>query len=96
MGWETIQGYMKVLGFLKPWAFLLENVPGLAYAVHGDALSLILDTAHSMGYSTDWRVLNAADYGVPQIRERLFVVGLLRDRSRGRIRPTRRTASRAS
>jgi DNA (cytosine-5)-methyltransferase 1 len=77
LGWETIQGYMKVLGFLKPRAFLLENVPGLAYAVHGDALSLILDTAHSMGYSTDWRVLNAADYGVPQIRERLFVVGLL-------------------
>jgi DNA (cytosine-5)-methyltransferase 1 len=76
VGWETIQGFMKVLDFVRPRAFLLENVPGLAYAVHGDALALILDTARRLGYTTDWRVLNAADYGVPQIRERLFIVGL--------------------
>ena len=43
----------------------------------GEALNLILDTAAELGYRTDWRVINAADFGVPQIRERLFVVGTL-------------------
>ncbi len=77
VGWETIAGYVNVLRFLHPRAFLLENVAGLAYAVHGDALKLILGAASDLGYTTDWRVLNAADFGVPQIRERLFIVGLL-------------------
>ncbi|HUQ78605.1 MAG TPA: DNA cytosine methyltransferase [Patescibacteria group bacterium] len=77
IGWETIHGYMKVVESIRPRAFLLENVPGLAYAVHGDALSLILNKARDLGYATEWRVLNAADYGVPQIRERLFIVGLM-------------------
>jgi DNA (cytosine-5)-methyltransferase 1 len=77
VGWETIKGYMDALEIFRPRAFLLENVPGLAYAIHGDALALILQTAEKLGYATDWRVLNAANYGVPQIRERLFVIGLL-------------------
>jgi DNA (cytosine-5)-methyltransferase 1 len=76
VGWETIDGYMRAVGFLRPRAFLMENVPGLAYAIHGDALGLIVRTASDLGYNVDWRVLNAADYGVPQIRERLFVVGV--------------------
>lgn len=75
VGWESINGYLRALKFIRPRAFLLENVPGLAYTVHADALKLIRDTAEGLGYDVDHRVLNAADYGVPQIRERLFVVG---------------------
>ena len=75
VGWETIAGYMDVVRRFRPRAFLLENVAGLAYAVHGDAMALIRDTARDLGYITDFRVLNAANFGVPQIRERLFVVG---------------------
>jgi DNA (cytosine-5)-methyltransferase 1 len=75
VGWESINGYLRALEFIQPRAFLLENVPGLAYTVHADALKLIRDTAHDLGYDVEHRVLNAADYGVPQIRERLFVVG---------------------
>ena len=75
VGFESINGYLKALEFLAPRAFLLENVPGLAYAVHSDALGLITDTAARLGYQVTHRVLNAADYGVPQIRQRFFVVG---------------------
>jgi DNA (cytosine-5)-methyltransferase 1 len=75
VGWESLNGYLRALRMFQPRAFLLENVPGLAYAIHADALGLILDTARELGYSTTHRILNAADFGVPQIRERLFVVG---------------------
>ena len=76
VGEETMKGYLSVLKTLRPRAFLLENVPGLAYKVHRDALDHILTKAEKLGYSCEWKVINAADYGVPQIRERFFLVGL--------------------
>jgi DNA (cytosine-5)-methyltransferase 1 len=77
VGWESINGYLSALDFIRPRAFLLENVPGLAYTVHADALALITETARALGYEVTHRVLNAADFGVPQIRERLFVIGTM-------------------
>jgi DNA (cytosine-5)-methyltransferase 1 len=79
-GFESITGYINTLRLLKPRAFLLENVFGLAYDVHADALNLILDSATDAGYKCTYRVINAADYGVPQMRERTFVIGM-RDRT---------------
>lgn len=79
LGWETITGYLDVLELTRPRAFLLENVAGLAYKVHRDALDLILGTAERLGYRCSWRVLNAANYGVPQIRERFILVGTRED-----------------
>jgi DNA (cytosine-5)-methyltransferase 1 len=76
VGQETLEGYLKALRLLRPRAFLLENVAGLAYKVHSEALRLLEDTARKLGYTTNWRVVNAANYGVPQIRERFFIVGL--------------------
>jgi len=75
VGDQTLAGYLKVLQIVEPRAFLLENVAGLAYGVHRDALDLILSTASSLGYECSHQRLNAADYGVPQIRERYFVLG---------------------
>lgn len=72
---ETVGGYLRILKEVKPKAFLLENVKGLAYGVHREALDLIVETAQNLGYNTEWTVVNAADYGTPQIRERCFVVG---------------------
>lgn len=74
---ETIGGYLRVLKEARPRAFILENVRGLAYGVHKQALEHILDTARCLGYKTNWQVVNAADYGVPQIRERCLVMGSL-------------------
>jgi DNA (cytosine-5)-methyltransferase 1 len=77
VGEETISAYLNTLCALRPRAFLLENVAGLAYKVHKSALKLIIDTAQAEGYEIASKVINAADYGVPQLRERFFVVGTL-------------------
>ncbi len=74
---ETINAYLRVLDWTRPKAFILENVAGLAYKVHESALEHILACAQRLGYEVSSRVVNAADYGVPQIRERFFVVGML-------------------
>jgi DNA (cytosine-5)-methyltransferase 1 len=76
-GWETINGFLNMLDWVRPRAFILENVKGLAYKVHADALAAIIDRAERLGYNVTTGVLNAADYGVPQIRERCFVIGSL-------------------
>ena len=79
-GWETINGYLHVLDWVRPRAFILENVKGLAYKVHSRALETIVTRAERLGYKVTVGVLNAADYGVPQIRERCFVLGSLDDK----------------
>jgi len=73
---DTLFQYLRVLQDLRPKAFLLENVPGLAYKIHADAIDAVLERALSLGYRAGYQVLYAADYGVPQIRERLFVIGV--------------------
>lgn len=74
-GWETINGFLNVLDWVRPRSFLLENVKGLTYGVHSEALEAIVRRAENLGYTVTVGVLNAADFGVPQIRERCFVVG---------------------
>jgi DNA (cytosine-5)-methyltransferase 1 len=76
---DTLLNYLRVLADVRPKAFLIENVAGMAFKVHADALNLILSTAEELGYSVTYKVVNAADYGVPQIRERLILVGVQKD-----------------
>lgn len=75
-GWETINGFLNAVEWLNPRAFLLENVKGLTYKTHSEALETIMARAKVLGYHVAYATLNAADFGVPQIRERCFVVGL--------------------
>lgn len=75
LGWETLSGYLNVLSILKPRAFLLENVPGLVYKIHQEAFDFIKSYAYKLGYKCTFKILNAANFGVPQIRERFFLVG---------------------
>lgn len=74
---ETVGGYLRVLHDIRPKTFLLENVRGLAYGVHREALDYILATAKSLGYHVSWQIVNTADFGAPQIRERCLVMGSL-------------------
>lgn len=76
-GWETISGYLRMLDWVRPRTFILENVKGLAYKVHAEGLETIIARAEKLGYKVSTGVLNAADFGVPQIRERCFVIGSL-------------------
>jgi DNA (cytosine-5)-methyltransferase 1 len=72
---------LRVLEEAKPRAFLLENVSGLAYSGKDEGLAQILRGIdainHRKGtnYRPHYSVLNAASYGVPQLRERVFIVG---------------------
>ena len=72
---ETINGYLNTLSDLRPKNFVLENVKGITYKVHSDALDHIVSRLEELGYKHDIWILNSADYGVPQIRERAFIVG---------------------
>jgi DNA (cytosine-5)-methyltransferase 1 len=87
---ETLTEYLRVLRETKPRAFLLENVPGLAFDAKSEGLQYLLDGIDEVNrraktrYQVSWQVLNAANYGVPQIRERVFLVGA-RDGTRFRF-----------
>lgn len=73
-----------VVDKVRPRAFLLENVPGLShkglvYEEDGEAKGVIADHFRRLGYKLRASILLAADYGVPQLRRRLLVVGVLDD-----------------
>jgi DNA (cytosine-5)-methyltransferase 1 len=69
--------YFRVVEALQPRAIVIENVSGLKHRRNDDHLSGILHALESQGYRFAMGILNAADFGVPQTRRRLFVVGLL-------------------
>jgi DNA (cytosine-5)-methyltransferase 1 len=74
---SLLQAYTRVLAEAKPRAFILENVYALTYnnKASRPAFERLLREITEAGYRYQWQVLNAADYGVPQLRPRLFVVG---------------------
>jgi DNA (cytosine-5)-methyltransferase 1 len=73
---DLLNHYLRVLSGARPRAFLLENVFGLAYRNHNAFwLKRLLSVFRELGYSADYRVMLAADYGVPQRRQRLFILG---------------------
>lgn len=65
----------RILKDKKPEAFLLENVKQLVKHDNGRTFKVILSKLNNLGYHTHWKVLNALDYGLPQKRERVIIVG---------------------
>ena len=65
----------RIISAKRPKAFLLENVKQLVGHDKGRTLKVILDHLDDLGYHVDYKVLRAADYGVPQNRERIYIVG---------------------
>jgi DNA (cytosine-5)-methyltransferase 1 len=65
----------RILAYHKPKSFLLENVKGLKNHDGGQTLKVMLNILSNLGYKTHCKVLNAKDFGVPQNRERIFLVG---------------------
>ncbi|WP_224110829.1 DNA cytosine methyltransferase [Mycobacterium avium] len=68
--------YFRIVEAVQPRAIVIENVSGLKHRRNGDHLSGIMHALESQGYHFAMGVLNAADFGVPQTRRRLFVIGL--------------------
>ena len=76
----------------RPSYLLLENVPGLLNHDGGRTFAAILHTLDGLGYGVEWQVLNSKDFGVPQSRKRVYLVGYLDERCRGKILPFTETA----
>jgi DNA (cytosine-5)-methyltransferase 1 len=72
---DMIPEFIRCLEEVRPESFIMENVPGLLLKQTRPYFDSVLVKLAASGYCLNWAVLNAADYGVPQKRKRLFVLG---------------------
>lgn len=91
-GFADIRGtiFFELLRFIriiKPKHFIFENVKGLLSSDGGRTFGTILRALAKLGYCVEWQVLNSKNFGVPQSRERVFIVGHLGNGSRRKIFP---------
>ena len=77
----------RILQTKKPRLLLLENVKGLLSHDNGQTFKTIISTLDELGYDLQWQVLNSKNHGVPQNRERIFIVGHLRGTRRPQVFP---------
>lgn len=70
---------IRIIDAKKPKFFLAENVKGLTSLAKGTVFQMILRDFSSLGYKVSYQVLNAADYGVPQTRQRVIIIGVRND-----------------
>lgn len=74
---KLYKSFVDIVGYLKPKAFLLENVPNLVAIGKGAIKDQIIQDFEKHGYKVVYKILKASDYGVPQNRRRVIFVGLL-------------------
>lgn len=76
---ELYKQLIRVIENKQPKFFLAENVKGLTNLGKGDVFKMILSDFEHLGYRVRYKILNAADYGVPQTRLRVIIVGVRND-----------------
>jgi DNA (cytosine-5)-methyltransferase 1 len=91
-GFEDTRGTMffelaRILRAKQPRLFVFENVKGLLSHDGGKSFATIIQTLDELGYDCQWQVLNSKNHGVPQNRERVFIIGHLRGTSRPEVFP---------
>lgn len=89
-GFEDTRGTLffeiaRVAKAKKPKYLLLENVPGLLSHDRGRTFKTILSTLDELGYDVAWQVCNSKDFGVPQSRKRVFIIGYCREKCSGQV-----------
>jgi DNA (cytosine-5)-methyltransferase 1 len=67
--------YVRLIKEVKPLFFVAENVKGILQSRNRESFTRIIKLFRKLGYTISWKLLNASDYGVPQDRERVFIVG---------------------
>ena len=67
--------FARLINEIRPKVFIYENVRNLIHHDKGKTWEIIKNVFDSLGYNVDWQILNAVDFGIPQKRSRLFVVG---------------------
>lgn len=99
-GFEDTRGTLffeicRIIQEKKPKVVFLENVKHLVHHNHGQTLEVILNKLQDLGYNVSWKVLNGSDFGIPQNRERIIIIGslsgkfnfdLLKTQPRGRLK----------
>lgn len=98
LGFEDTRGTLffdiaRILEAKQPRYFILENVKGLLSHDHGQTFRTILRALDGLGYDVQWQVLNSKDYGVPQSRERVYLVGNLGGTPRPQVFPAPRKSN---
>ena len=96
-GFEDTRGTLffeiaRFASILRPKYLFLENVKGLLNHENGITFETIITTLDELGYDVEWQVLNSKDFGVPQNRERVFIVGHLRGECTRRVFPLSKSA----
>lgn len=100
-GFEDTRGtlFFEIARFaavLKPKYLFLENVKGLLNHDKGNTFETILSALDELGYDVEWQVLNSKDFGVPQNRERVFIIGHLRGERGRKVFPIGREDEKSS
>ena len=95
-GFDDIRGTLffeiaRIAAVKKPALLFLENVPGLLSHDEGRTFATILSTLDEIGYDVWWQVCNSANFGVPQSRNRLYIIGYNRKKCEGKILPFNQT-----
>lgn len=76
---ELYKQLIRIITAKKPKFFLAENVKGLTNLAKGEVFKMILQDFSDIGYKVKYKILNAADYGVPQTRQRVIIIGVRND-----------------
>ena len=76
---QIIFGLIDIMKAKKLKYFILENVKGLLNHGTGESMKIILDALDEAGYKVFWKLVTSLDYGVPQMRERIYFVGIRKD-----------------
>ena len=89
-GFEDTRGTLffevaRIAAVKRPKYLYLENVPGLLNHNSGGTFQVILNTLDDLGYDVTWQVLNSKNFGVPQERKRVMLVGFLRGQCAGEV-----------
>jgi DNA (cytosine-5)-methyltransferase 1 len=97
-GFKEVRGtvfheIIRVARAKRPHLLLLENVKGLLSSEQGRAFGTVLEELGNIGYWCEWQTLNSKHFGVPQNRERVFIIGHLREGSTRQIFPIRESGS---
>ena len=75
----AVPEYFRAIEETQPRAFMFENVDGFMFKTHQEAMSFVKERSEELGYNISFRVVNAANYGVPQTRKRFICVGLKKE-----------------
>lgn len=76
---DLFEHTLHIIKAKKPKAFIIENVKGLISKKHSHFFDSVIFELKEMGYNVNWKLTNCWEYGVPQVRDRVFIIGIKKD-----------------